>query len=788
MNIIFHNLKIAVRNLMKYKLQTAISVLSIAVGIVTLALTHSVLTRFRLPAIYSQSYFDRAYDMQFFSTSEGRNVKISSEIINAVKSDGGPRSAERLAVPNGFPQNFYTEFHLTDSTVRKGEIILQPLDPEYAAYAGLRSAITGKTIRPLKAGEAIIGEDLANKIFQEKNPIGAVQVSTNNSQTIPVRIVDVYKSVSVNDTPIDNKVLYFCPANDVTEYDFDNYFAVIINVVLKDGFTKTQLEREINDRVKPLGLTVILNKKSEDSQIKMIFSLHIICYVIGALILLAAIIGFLRMEIQLFRIRRRELNLRLVNGASRSSLFGMLFTEILIPILLSIVIAMLLGVLLQNFWNSNFDLFINNSGIKIKNLWRFSLSTGFGLIIICSIIVRVALPRINNRKSGLAEEMRKSHSHIFRNVMLGVQTLICLIFVCCTTILVAGGNKILKACNVPDNDDQFKNYLYFTPDDARDKKHLIDEIRRLPDLERAILCDARTWTTAREIKDNPDVKEKLKGSYFRTYLTDDTTLLSTLGMDVDWFARDIDRSECILLSEELYKKFKEIGLLDSNTLTMDIDNGDKPLPIAGTIRNIAYDTEGKSIVVIQPNMGDKCTDYLLIPKPGKGRSLEKNVEETAQRLEPEIINSVVSNYRERVSALSDFIETAEAGSFILGCISLLICTMSIYSSIALDTRRRRKEIAIRKVNGAKSSDIYRLFGKVYIVIIAASLLIAIPVCVLFSSTFETMFKEIDQSLSFSPICPIALGCTIVIILITAIVTLQIRRVMQADPAQTIAKE
>lgn len=43
MKMILHNLKVAVRNLMKYKLQTIISIISIAIGIVTLALAHSVL-------------------------------------------------------------------------------------------------------------------------------------------------------------------------------------------------------------------------------------------------------------------------------------------------------------------------------------------------------------------------------------------------------------------------------------------------------------------------------------------------------------------------------------------------------------------------------------------------------------------------------------------------------------------------------------------------------------------------------------------------------------------------
>ena len=51
-----------------------------------------------------------------------------------------------------------------------------------------------------------------------------------------------------------------------------------------------------------------------------------------------------------------------------------------------------------------------------------------------------------------------------------------------------------------------------------------------------------------------------------------------------------------------------------------------------------------------------------------------------------------------------------------------------------------------------------------------------------------MFKEIDQSISFSPVYPIAAGCVIVILLITGIVGWQIHRVMQTDPARTIAKE
>ena len=47
----FHYLKIALRNLMKYKLQMLVSIVALAVGVVTLAATHFVLKYMREPAI-----------------------------------------------------------------------------------------------------------------------------------------------------------------------------------------------------------------------------------------------------------------------------------------------------------------------------------------------------------------------------------------------------------------------------------------------------------------------------------------------------------------------------------------------------------------------------------------------------------------------------------------------------------------------------------------------------------------------------------------------------------------
>ena len=65
-----HTLKISLRNLLKYKLQNAISILALAVGMVTLAATHFVLKHMGPPAITEEPYYERTYVAEL---SNGQN-------------------------------------------------------------------------------------------------------------------------------------------------------------------------------------------------------------------------------------------------------------------------------------------------------------------------------------------------------------------------------------------------------------------------------------------------------------------------------------------------------------------------------------------------------------------------------------------------------------------------------------------------------------------------------------------------------------------------------------------
>ncbi len=215
------------------------------------------------------------------------------------------------------------------------------------------------------------------------------------------------------------------------------------------------------------------------------------------------------------------------------------------------------------------------------------------------------------------------------------------------------------------------------------------------------------------------------------------------------------------------------------------------LPVAGTFRDLPYQEQGKAntpkLIMIIPAEEENMNQCILVPRSGRYESLEREALATVQRLEPYIVGRMVFNAYDDLAGGIFFINAMQTLAWLLGIVSLLLCVMSIYSTIALDTRARRKEVAIRKINGAKAKDIVQLFAQVYVVLVALAVLVAAPaVCLLDSYTRSNADATLAAALS--PVMPVLIGCLTVIATIILIVGRQIRGIMRVNPAEIIAKE
>ena len=514
-------------------------------------------------------------------------------------------------------------------------------------------------------------------------------------------------------------------------------------------------------------------------------------HLIGALILIAAIIGFLRMQVQLFWMRRREVSLRITHGAKRWQLFRLLFAEILIVVGLSVTVAMLMGCWVENFVYAHLANFMNDAPFSVQNLVPYSLFIGLLLLLLCALIIWVALARICKAGQGLAAQMRGSRTHLFRDVMLGLQVAISIVFVCGTLTTALWADSMRKCFNLPDDLEPYKECLYLNADVAwENRESLIKEIARQPSLDR-MMAHETAYCRIPGVAANPEVLESFGGqTHFPLLLTADTSLVAFYHLRVNWIRKSVGSEPYLLLGDSLYHKLRRQGVVSSDVLTINWwDGKDQAFPVAGTISEMPYRRDEVSIIV-RPDAAEIATNFVLVPKEGKYRQLLHETEDAIHRIEPSVVDKMAHNFHafhQQVELLENF----HVVGWILGIISLIICAMSIYSTIALDTRSRRKEVAIRKVFGAKSSNIYRLFGRVYLLIVVLSLLIALPVAVLFHRIMysEDMITPHSwEGTDTSPLIPCLGGSCIVIVLIAAIVLWNVRSIMRTNPSEIIAKE
>ena len=120
-------------------------------------------------------------------------------------------------------------------------------------------------------------------------------------------------------------------------------------------------------------------------------------------------------------------------------------------------------------------------------------------------------------------------------------------------------------------------------------------------------------------------------------------------------------------------------------------------------------------------------------------------------------------------------------------IILIICLLGIYGVSSLDSQKRKKEIALRKLHGAKRWDIIQLLSKRFLLFIVIAHAAAMPVALYFMSGWIKEFSNQIDLIVWGSIMTLVSAIT-VFLLTNAIVTAHTFRVVSARPADTLKAE
>ncbi len=797
-----HNLKIAYRNLMKYKFQTLVSVVALAVGMVTLAAMHFVLSHYAPPAVCDEPYYDRLYEMSFAKSATEEQVAdevpnnqnritINDEIHAALTSGGGMAGVEKLFYADGRYYLQKVTLILADSTERSMDLAHSNTLPEYLNFRGIRSALTGEKIPVLNYGEAVLSETQAKRICGDGNPIGTKIVVREamgagyltHIATYTVR--DVYRTLTQTDVTTDQT--YLC--GDWKDVSFEwKAIDTDYEILLQEGYSVKELEAEANRRLAPLGLQAkvsLLDDVLKELNRELML-MRTIVYLISSMVLLAALVGFLKMQIQLFQMRRREVALRMVHGASAKSLFALFLTEVMITLTAALALAVILVEWLANYSEQYLHVMFDAWGWVVYGQYETMLWIYGSVVLLCAVIVWITLHRIRNANRGLAAGMRRNARHALRNTMLGIQLVVCMVFITGSLMFSQLMGYIKDQLNIPDNDDHYAECIQIRPYDLEDCKSFEEYLQTNPQYVKRAIKNNEIFNTFQEYMETPGAKEALNRQNFLVHYLTDTAYFDFWQRPIKWFVPKEQRQECILLSEKLYAELDSLGVIKSGTLTPKYSS---TLPIGGTYATLPYKNEIKDHEIWECAVMQECpenfsVEYIIEPEEGKYHEVMEQMKEVMHRINPLPLEPTVFNLRERYTQELSALENFQRGAWILSAICALICFMGIWSTIALDTRSRQKEVALRKIHGAKRKDIALLFGRLYLWLIGVASVITVPVGILFNQ----FLKDFGNQASISPVIPILLSIILTSLVILIVVSLHVRRVMKQKPAEIIAKE
>lgn len=703
--MIKHCLKIAIRNLVKYKVQSAVSILGLAVGFVCFSLSLYWI-HYEMTYDHFRQNADRIYMVR--TNDEYTEGKISTRVpysLAAYLAQHFPDIA--VAAP----------FHLISERIsvndKYQDAVFSSADSAWMNLMDIRIIKGNRNFMlPKDNAEIAITEEAAKKWFRTEDPIGkevkmlrrtkkicAIVQAENRHTNFPFDFIgnpELGKTWWYITWSILIKVK---PDTDIEELESKinaNLPAELKQVTLT---RKTGIERII---LTPLSKLHYAKDFRDDKEAGITFQYIIYFSIAGILIITCALINYLTLFINRMRVRQREMALRMIHGANIRSLVSLLTVEFL----LLLACAVTTGFLLIEIC---FPSFIELTGIDTAKSSLYGEAFLFigliSLIILTAIIGLLYILYHRSLHLSLRYNTGRSTGTQLRRGSIVLQLFVCLSFIGCTVLI----NQQLDYLRHRDLGLKIKNRGSFSVMGDMDYTPLIRKIKELPMITEVMQPDYYpivsqltaigqfdNWEGLDIPIDTP-VPVKLflgKEDFFRFY---DITLLAGEWLD------DLSTYEDIIINESLARR---MGWSPQEAIGKHIIQSYITYTIVGVVKDCHYGAPTLPIphtgFLVGEQMGlmQRSAGILFKYKEGTWNECRKALEHLYQtECSPENIlrlnseEEVYNNYLRSEEMLTRLLSFAS-----LVCI--LTAMFGIYSLVTLTCEQRRKEIAIRKVNGA----------------------------------------------------------------------------------------
>ena len=513
-------------------------------------------------------------------------------------------------------------------------------------------------------------------------------------------------------------------------------------------------------KVESLILTPIkeMHYKSPDYRSSMKYSHIRMIFLSSLLVMFCSLLNFLILIISRIKTQQRNFAIQKTNGASDVKISLQYFIEIAICIVIAFIFAFICILLL-------IPKFKELATLEMPDLSAFytSVVVYAGLVLIGSIII-ACIPILYYSKKTIRQKLGQSkpkQTYFFNHALIFIQLTISIGFIFCSACML-------------------KQFTHLRQADIGFNRHNIGRIHSSGEL-----------SLINKIKQIPSIKEILP-------ITDD--FMPTMGSARSRLKSKDGKEELLeqIRVHPHFFSFMEIKLIEGEFLTehsgmqdivinkkaADLFGKDNyPDGVIGVIGNFYKSSPKEDVEPLIIRTSTQPRSFLFKYYDGKRKETEEAIKAILLERYPD--NEVRFSYMDDEYNKYFKSETTLFYFILALCICCLFTSVfGIFSTVLFACRQRRKEIAIRKVNGALVSDILYLFIKEKLILLMIASLIAFPLGHKIMKPWieqYTMQTDIDFWIYLSIFLFIGL------IIITT-VTLQVWKTANDNPSEVIKSE
>lgn len=591
-------------------------------------------------------------------------------------------------------------------------------------------------------GSVLIPESVAKRLFDKQSAIGKRIRMSGSSGWQPVSttiltIGGVYKDFPGN-TTVQNRIYVPMDQLDLLKSSWQMY-ANEIYVTLDDplnkeevldhfnktfDFAKSQMgsAQEIALRLTPLKDVYYTHDTTFDFNPKGHRETNYVLLGIAFLILFIAGINFTNLTTSLIPLRLKTINTHRVLGCSIYKLRAISLIESIVICLISYILA----------------LFIVNdlSYTPIAN-WvdaDIRLSQYKGLILLTALIAILTgclaglYPAIRSTSYAPALVLKGSFGlspkgKKVRVALIGFQYTVSIALIIVTLFMGLQNHFMTSSEQLGFNKDQVA-IVNLTPEIyAKHKPQYIQKLKDYPGIE-DVAFSVYELSKEDDMIDLEYARHEDKDVFFKVFYASEN-FLSVMDIQVEE-GRDFTR-------EDLNKAQSDYIINPAAERDFHLHPGDRfnDRTVLGVSKDFRFNScRIASLPFVFALNNDipnpKLVSYIRFNSKTNLQEAVAHVRETLKEIDPtfpfeiSFYNTILNNLYQKEQTLGKLIS-------LFGIMAILISIVGVFGLVLFETQYRRKEIGIRKINGATTGQILLMFNKTYIRIVSVCFIISIPI-------------------------------------------------------------